>query len=65
MKELKQKIMEILAVFKQEELGNRLSQFSINGLIIAIDNVFEEEMKKDKENKKEEKINGKNVQKNK
>ena len=48
MKELKQKIMEILAVFKQEELGNRLSQFSINGLIVAISNVFEEEMKKDK-----------------
>ena len=62
MKELKQKIMEILAVFKQEELGNRLSQFSINGLIVAIENVFEEEMKKDK---KEEKINGKDVQKNK
>ena len=58
MKELKRKIMRILLVFKQEELGNRLSQFSINGLIVAIENVFEEEMKKDK---KEEKINGKDV----
>ncbi len=48
---IREKIIQIIDQFKREELGNRLSQFSLKGLIQVVSDEFEKE---DKGNNKKE-----------
>ena len=54
MDEIRQKINQLLQQFQKEELGNRLSQFSMMSLIFTVNQIFEEEKQKPINNKKTE-----------
>ncbi len=46
---VQQAVIGILRKFGMQEMGNRLSAFAMDGLMLSIDNLFEEKLAVEKE----------------